>query len=673
MNDREQLLATLTKERAARLEAERRLKEISDAHTLEMAGTASRLSYLIANMQPGVLVEDENRQIVLVNDSFCRMFNIPVAPDALIGVDCSGSADDSKHLFLDPEAFVHRINEILKVKEQVLGEILELTDGRTFTRDYVPIYIEHEYKGHFWKYIDITPQKQSEKALMRSEEKYRLLIENMNLGLLEVDLEGRIIYANASFCKMSGYSREEMYGNVAENIFTSEDNRALVRSKTASRRNGILDAYELQVTNPYGEVRWWMISGAPLFNHEGVQIGSTGIHLDITEHKMLEFNLRDAKQLAEESARAKEIFLANMSHEIRTPMNAILGLGQQLTKTRLNLKQSAYLDSINSAADNLLVVINDILDFSKIESGKLNLERINFSLPLLASQLTSILAGKAAEKNLQLKLEVDPCISPLLIGDPYRINQVLINLLGNAIKFTSKGEVKLSCKVLNQHSNIQEVEIGVYDTGIGMEKQYLKSIFRKFSQESIDIARKYGGTGLGMAISKQLIDLMEGTIEIESTKNVGTTISISLRLPIGMNADLNETSEMLKDYSFLKGKHILLVEDNKVNRLVAQAIMKPFGIKVTEAINGELAIDQVKSTRFDLILMDVQMPVLDGISATEVIRKEINKQIPVIALTAHALKSEEARCHEAGMNDFISKPFTEEKLLSTILKHLHTK
>jgi PAS domain S-box-containing protein len=664
------LIEVLERERTARLEVEKRFDETIARQTAELRRTATRFSNLISNMQDGVLLEDENRLIVLTNERFCAMFAVPVSPDILIGTDCSGSAEQSKHFFINPEEFVNRIDYLLSQRKKVIGEILHLTDGRTFTRDYVPIIIEETYRGHYWKYTDITSQKRYEEALKRSEEKYRLLIENMNLGMLEVDMEGKIIYANQSFCKMSGFEKEEIYGEIAENIFTRSENRALVRDKTKSRETGNMDAYELEITNKQGLIKWWMISGAPLFDQEGNQIGSTGIHLDITEQKQLEFTLREAKQTAEETAKAKEIFLANMSHEIRTPMNAILGLGNQLLKTELLPQQRSFLESINHAAENLLVVINDILDFSKIESGKLDLESIGFSLHDLLMQISSMLKSKTEEKGLTFNLEMDPFIAPVLIGDPFRINQILLNLLSNSIKFTEKGSVSLSCKVEESNENEQSVEIMVSDTGIGIDENYIEKIFRKFSQESTDVARKYGGTGLGMAITKQLVDLMDGKISIQSKKNHGTQITIGFTLPIGHELEKPAKQIISFDQSLLQDKKILLVEDNKVNRLIANTILTQFGIHVTEAVNGEIAVEILRKTSFDLVLMDMQMPVMDGVTATIMIRKEISTTLPIVALTAHALKSEQSRCLEAGMDDFLSKPFTEEKLLNMILKYL---
>ena len=660
----------LAREREARLDAERRLRETIASRSIELSSTATRLSNLISNMQEGVLVEDENRIIVMVNEQFCSMFAIPVGPEVLIGTDCSGSAEQAKHLFQNPEEFVRGIDELLERKVKVIGETLYLNDGRAYLRDYVPMIIEGTYRGHFWKYADVTSRSRHLDALRRSEEKYRLLIENMNLGLLEVDLEGKILYANQSFCEMSGYEKGEIYGRVAEELFVSSESRRIVNSKNESRKKGVSDAYELEITNKKGLKNWWLISGAPLFDNEGVQVGSTGIHLDITGQKQLEFTLREAKQMAEEASKAKEIFLANMSHEIRTPMNAILGLGKQLLKTPLSEIQYTFLESINNAADNLLVIINDILDFSKIESGKLDLEAMGFSLPDLLIQISKMLTLKAEEKKLSFRLEIDKEIAAVLIGDPYRINQILLNLLSNSIKFTDNGYISLICSVVEKFADKQTIELVVEDTGIGIDKKYLKEIFQKFSQESVNVARKYGGTGLGMAITKQLVDLMDGDISIESRKNEGTRITIRITFPIGSQHEKAEKPSPSISQNKLKGKKILLVEDNKINRLVASTILSHMGIKVTEAVNGEIAVQMLRQNIFDLVLMDLQMPVMDGITATRMIRKEISTTLPIIALTAHALKSEQSKCLAAGMDDFISKPFEEEKLLDTLFRHI---
>jgi PAS domain S-box-containing protein len=651
-------------ERAARLEAETKVRELT--------GLTDRLKTLIMALHTGVLVEDQNRRIILVNKEFCEIFCIPADPVSMIGWDCSESAEQTKHLFAEPDRFVEGIGTLLENRRLTIGEELWLADGRCFTRDYIPVFLDGNYQGHLWNYADVTVRKNAELLLKQREEKYTRIIENMNIGLLEVDLEGRITYANQSFCRMSGYGTDELAGVVAEDILMrdNETDRNIILDKNRERSRGIYDAYEVVVTTRNGDDKWWLISGAPVYSDDGRVNGSIGIHLDITMQKDLEKNLTEARLHAEETAYAKEVFLANMSHEIRTPMNAIHGLGRQLLKTGLDSKQESFVNAINTASDNLLVIINDILDFSKIEAGKMPIEKIGFDLRPLFRQVETILGPKAISKCLDFEIDIDQNVAPILIGDPYRINQILLNLIGNSIKFTETGKVSMMCKVIGSSQSEQELVITIEDTGIGMDQKFLENIYQKFSQENANNARKYGGTGLGMAITQQLTTLMEGTMHIESEKNRGTKVHIFLRLPIGLASDLPTRAEVHTDPEILRNKKILLVEDNPLNRLVVRTVLKIHGIAITEANNGQEAIDQMTSNRFDLILMDVQMPMMDGITATKIIRSEISGDIPIIALTANALRSELDHCIAAGMNDFVTKPFDETTLIRVLLKYL---
>ncbi|MBS1655346.1 MAG: response regulator, partial [Bacteroidetes bacterium] len=389
---------------------------------------------------------------------------------------------------------------------------------------------------------------------------------------------------------------------------------------------------------------------------------------DITEQKELELELVEAREAAEQSASSKEIFLANMSHEIRTPMNAILGMGRQLNKTELNEQQHFFLNTINTAAEHLLVIINDILDISKIEAGKLQLEEIGFNLADLLQHSQEVITHKAEEKGLSVSMETDRKIDSILIGDPYRLNQVMLNLLSNAVKFTEKGRIEVKAKLLVSKEGVQLITVTVSDTGIGMDKEFLASIFQKFSQEDKTITRKYGGTGLGMSISKQLVELMQGTITVSSSKGVGTKITLTIPFKVGTVRDLKIKEKVSFDSSVLRDKKILLVEDNEMNRLVAITVLKNYGVHISEVVNGAEAVEAVKSFSYDLVLMDVQMPVMDGIQATRIIRSGLDKYIPIIALTANAIKGESDRCLEAGMSDYVSKPFEEEDLVTTIAK-----
>jgi len=512
----------------------------------------------------------------------------------------------------------------------------------------------------------IDKRVQAEYMLRIREEKYRNIAANMRLGLLEVDNNDHINFVNQSFCDMSGYTVEELMGAEASTLFAKDDQVAILRQKTDLRRHGHSDAYELKVYNKKGEPKWWLISGAPHYNDKGDLIGSIGIHLDITGQKRLEHDLKEAKLQAEKSAEAKELFLANMSHEIRTPMNAIMGMSQQLYKTTLTSRQSTFLHAILHSAEHLLVIINDILDISKIEAGKLNLEAIGFSMQESVQGALEVMQHKAEEKGLVLKAVIDEAVNEVLIGDPHRFKQVLLNMISNSIKFTEKGSVTIGCSVLATAAGRQTIQIAVTDTGIGMDEAYLGQLFNKFSQEDDSVARKYGGTGLGMSICKKLIELMDGRIEVSSKKNEGTAITFILPFQTGNQSDLPAKEEMVFNSSLLAGCRILLVEDNEMNRLVATTTLEHYSVELHEAVNGEEAIRMLKNAHFDLVLMDVQMPVMNGIEATHAIRRDISATIPIIALTANAIKGESDKCIAAGMNAYISKPFQEQVLVRTI-------
>ncbi|MDB5276667.1 MAG: luxQ 5 [Ferruginibacter sp.] len=523
-------------------------------------------------------------------------------------------------------------------------------------------------------HTDITERKNAEVLLQREEQKYRSIIANMNLGLMEVDLDEKVIFVNQSFCDMSEYSTDEIIGKKASDICIKEKYINLVESKKTSRKQGISDAYEIEIKNKSGQTKWWLVSGAPRYNDNGELVGSIGIHLDITDRKQLETELIVARQLAEGSTKSKEVFLANMSHEIRTPMNAILGMANQLAKTGLDGKQKFYLDTINSASENLLVIINDILDLSKIEAGKLQLENIGFEPKEMVSRAMQVLMHRAEEKGITLtNSSCDEDLSPVLMGDPYRLNQVLLNLISNAIKFTTKGGVNLSCVVLKESPLTQTISVSVKDTGIGMDGFFVKSLFDKFSQEDVSVTRQYGGTGLGMSICKDLVELMGGEISVESTKGVGTRVSFIIEFAKGtLNAlPAKDTFNFSKE--MLAAKTILVVDDNKMNRLVAKTILGNYGAVVIEAVNGSEAIDLLAQPGIDVVLMDIQMPVMGGMEATEIIRKTISQTLPIIALTANAIKGDNEKYLKGGMNAYLSKPFKEFDLLNIVASSISKK
>lgn len=377
--------------------------------------------------------------------------------------------------------------------------------------------------------------------------------------------------------------------------------------------------------------------------------------------------LSNAKIDTEKTQDIKQLFLVNMSHEIRTPMNAIISMANQLSRTTLTNEQDYFTQTIQTASKNLLVIIDDILDISKIDAGKLDLENSGFNLTIILSEVMQLMMHKAEKKGLEIDyiLPKDIHISPVLIGDPNRINQVILNLLSNSIKFTDNGSVILTAVVLQNDEDSQEIEISVKDTGIGMDPEFVNRLFENFSQEHESISRQYGGIGLGMSISQKLVSQMGGHFKVESEKGVGSAISFVIKLKKGSNADLPKAVKTTYNEELFAGRKILIVDDNETNRLVASTVLLGYGAQVLNAEDGDMALEMVKEDAYDIILMDIQMPVLDGYETTRMLRQK-GYLGTIIALTASVVAGEKERCIAAGMDDYLTKPINEELLIDVI-------
>ncbi len=403
----------------------------------------------------------------------------------------------------------------------------------------------------------------------------------------------------------------------------------------------------------------------PLFEQE-VFSGNMWQFIDVTHQKKHENEIREARIKAENSVKSKEAFLANMSHEIRTPMNAIIGMAGLLEKTRLNGKQKSYLEAIQISSEHLLAIINDILDMSKIEAGKLTLENIGFDFQKVVTDSIQSLSYLAASKSVSLNYTIDPAIDKILIGDPVRLEQIFLNLISNAIKFTNEGFVEVNCTLISQNEGINCVDCSISDTGIGIDKDKLSIIFESFSQEDTSTTRRFGGTGLGLSITKQLVERMNGSIRVESEKDKGTTFCFRISFPAGSLKDIPEKSTLKPEYMSLGGVRVLMVEDNKWNQILATAILENWQMEVHIAQNGYEAINMLSATSYDIVIMDIQMPKMGGIEAARVIREELKSNIPIIALTANAIKGDKERFLDAGMNAYLTKPFNENLLFTTL-------
>lgn len=416
------------------------------------------------------------------------------------------------------------------------------------------------------------------------------------------------------------------------------------------------------------------ISYNPVWN--GTEV--TGIAVfaqNITEKKRSEQALTKARNEALKAAQVKSDFLSNMSHEIRTPMNAILGITDLLLDKITDAEHRDYLQSIRYSADNLLVIINDILDFSKIESGKITIENIPFNLRENMEEIFKAFRYRAEEKDVELLMDIAPDVPHMIMGDPYRLNQILFNLLGNAVKFTNDGYIRIELKVKQRVADRFLLYFSISDTGIGISDDKIHTIFESFTQAYTDTTRKFGGTGLGLAITKNLVELQNGYLGLESTINKGSSfffeIAYSLAKDLQPRTNVGHAPKTLES---LKGYKILLVEDNTMNQLVAQQILLKWQAEVDIAETGIEAIKYLTTDSYDIVLMDLQMPEMNGYEATRQIRGGnkliLNPAVPIIALTADAFEETRARVLESGMNDFVTKPFRQEELYSKIIKYL---
>ena len=512
---------------------------------------------------------------------------------------------------------------------------------------------------------DITERITLEKAIIRSEEKYRGIIENLEFGLLEVDLKGFIVKAYPSFCTLTGYTQAELKGRNPYELL-HPDFIELLDEKTRDREKGISNVYEVKLKQKNGKYKWVIISGAPFYNEHGELQGSIGVHLDISPQKKMERELKEANKEAKASSKAKELFLANMSHEIRTPLNAVFGLSNLLKSTDLKEDQIEYVENINNSAKSLLLLVNDILDISKIESGKLEANKTKFNLKKTLGTILSSTSYLADKKGLKLNLLIDSKLDIYYLGDELKICQVLINLINNGIKFTSKGEVTLEIEKVYDIGNTHEINFSVIDTGKGIAHDALNTIFDDFSQEDITISKEYGGTGLGLSISKKLVSILGGKLEVKSKIHKGTTFSFKIVLD-RIDQNFRQKTEVANtDINWSKVK-ILTVEDNPVNQFVIESTINSWNGHTDLASNGQEALQMLKNKAYDIILMDMQMPIMDGVTTTKIIRQEIKSDIPIIAFTANALKKEKDRCLAIGMDDYVSKPFEEKLLKSKII------
>lgn len=513
-------------------------------------------------------------------------------------------------------------------------------------------------------------------SIRESEIKFRSIIQNTSDIISIIDEQGKFKYLSPAIQKVLGYTTEELLGTSSVQLFVDEDKSlAIANFKEGLLHPGTTTINEFRFKKKDGTIVF-LESTSTFLQHDKIINGIIFNSRDISERKRSE-QLQKEKELEVEKGKLKEQFLANMSHEIRTPMNAIVGMTRLLLKTEINEEQLFHLNAIFKSSQNLLVIINDILDFAKIESGKMELEEIDFDLHDVIKNASEILRFKAEEKGIKLLTEIDSSVPQYVIGDPVRLNQIILNLGGNAVKFTEKGSVTVKTTATKMN-DVNQIRFEVIDTGIGIAEDKIGSVFESFSQAGKDITRKYGGTGLGLSISKQLAEMHGGSIGLHSKLGVGTTFWFEIPYREGKAPSTSKTFEVsAATIEKLKNKKVLLAEDNHFNQIVAIGLMHSIvpGLPVEIANNGQEVVSKLNNAHYDVVLMDIHMPELDGYEATEAIRNSIDDRVlktPIIAMTASGTKEEIRKCYAAGMNNFVLKPFDPAELIFKIAEQTAT-
>lgn len=624
------------------------------------------LDTIINSIGDPVHVKDRQHRLVLVNDAACRLFGH--SKEDLIGKTAyelfptKETADTSWRK--DEEVFrtgVENVNEetntyapgktrVVLVKKTLFTDM----DGNRFLVGIT---------------TDITKLKQAQEQIRFQAS----LLDQVNNAVIATDLNGNIIYWNKSAETLLQWTSEEIRGRNIADTLVPEDKLDQMKYVISDLIAGGSYNGELDVRKKDGSIVPTYHSFCTIKNDKGDLIGIAGVAVDITERKRAQEELERAKEDAEAAARSKSEFLANMSHEIRTPMNAVIGLTDLLQRTDLNQEQRDYIEIIRNSGESLLSVINNLLDFSKIDSGKIKLESQPFNLKELVEDSLNLIATEASKKSLNLSYNIDPSTPELIIGDRAKLRQILINLLSNAVKFTDKGEVSFNISWEKLESNDLKVHFAVKDTGIGIPEDKIGYLFQPFSQVNASTTRIYSGTGLGLAISRRLVELMGGGIWAESEDGKGSTFHFTIlaRATTIKPSDkriITQQPQADLQSGQLPVLRILLAEDNPVNRKVALQMLHKIGYEADVAANGFEVLQALERQTYDIILMDVQMPEMDGIEAAKKIREQWHVWPKIIAITAYALEGDMDRCLEAGMDDYISKPIQLDDLQIKIIK-----
>ncbi len=650
-------------------------EDLTVQHRVEkdLAESKELFRMVFANSAVAIIVTDKNEKVMAWNPYAEKMLQMT-----------KGDLFNKAFKDLFPPKEWARVRTFSSGATRIIADV----ETQIFTKEDRPIDVnmsmsmikdlEGSVTGAIFIVRDITKQKDAERKIKESENTIRVILDNSPAAITFADQNERIVSWNKFAEELLGSGKDDLHLKPVSSLYPEPEWKKIVAENI--RTKGSKHHLETQIVRKDGKVIDVELSVNVLRDANDNLIGSVGIMQDITERKQMQEILLKAKQTAEEANQSKSMFLANMSHEVRTPMSTIMGMLDLALDTPLNDEQKENLKTAKDAADNLLSLLNDILDLSRVEAGKLNLETIELNLENIVKSVCKGLSVLAGKKNIEITWSLDPKIPSNLVGDPLRLRQILVNLINNAIKFTFKGKIELQVKFVDSTETECELLFSVRDQGIGIPKEKQAILFSVFTQADESTTRRFGGTGLGLAISKRLVELMNGKIWVESEDMKGSAFFFTAKFKLmkkkegdgslsqGQRPEVSVPSLDLGKIS------ILLAEDNIVNQKIAVKLLESKGWQVKVVDNGQKVLDSINQEKFDVILMDAQMPVLDGFETTRMIReneKKTGERIPIIALTARAMMEDRKKCLDVGMDGYVSKPIDRGNLyesIETVLK-----
>jgi PAS domain S-box-containing protein len=629
----------------------------------QLLAELEQLSIVANKVTSGVVISNSENKVVWVNAAFAEITGYTIG-------DVAGCrlGDIIKGKDTDEEA-IRSAREFNKNKKSFYVELL------AYRKNDEPVWLSVmnsvilNERGEFDKVVEIITNITQRKRAEEKLETLSIASSRSSSGIFVRQAGGEIVWFNDAFETITGYTLEELKGKKFGDRLLGPDTD-LQTSETAKSALKEQKPYEVEILiyRKDGKPVWVFISNNPLYNQEGETERQVGIIVDISERKKVEQELIKTREEALQLSRAKEMFVSVMSHEIRTPLNAVIGMAHILREDNPTPVQLEHLDILKFSAENLMALLNAILDYTKIETGNLVLESTDVNLRELVTRTMDSFLFKANEKGIALHYEIDPRIPDLVLGDQTRLYQVLINLLGNSIKFTHEGSVRLRLALVSDTPETITIGFVIADTGIGIEKDKIDYIFEAYTQAKSDTSRKYGGTGLGLAITKRLIELFGSKIRVVSEEGNGSEFSFSIPFK---RADSRNSSEMKESYKQFS-KVILVVDDNDINRLLARKMLSKWGIETEIAENGRIAVQKVIENKYDMVLMDIHMPEMNGFEAVKEIRKLKGgyfEKLPIIALTASIMNDELNTIAASGMNDYVQKPFSPDELYKKIERY----